>query len=196
MAGTAIVDVLFGRQSPSGRLPFTWPSEETDVAPIEDYTMHGRTYRYNQVNSAWPFGFGLSYTSFSYNLPRGPRKVAPCETVTFSVEVFNTGAMTSGEVVQGYLRWQHLKPPVETPALSLFDFRKLTLQPSQKLQVELVLTPRRMAVLTEPMCGLVVPTAGVRLLGSALANVTAATADACCQLCAQKESCEAWSHHE
>ena len=65
--GRAVADVLFGDVAPSGKLPLTFPKSLADVPPFEDYSMTGRTYRYSEKEPLFPFGFGLSYTTFTYN---------------------------------------------------------------------------------------------------------------------------------
>lgn len=64
--GTAVADILFGRISPSGKLPVTFPKSLDQLPPFEDYSIKGRTYRYMNVDPLYPFGFGLSYASFMY----------------------------------------------------------------------------------------------------------------------------------
>ena len=126
--GQAITDVLFGKQSPAGRLPFSWPTRADDVLPEADYTMRGRTYRYAQKNVKWAFGFGRSYSTFEYGaskLSASSVSTSSCSTVNISVTVKNSGAVSADEVVQGYLRWSSVTPAVETPSLSLIDFERL-----------------------------------------------------------------------
>ena len=84
------IDVLIGRISPAGRLPFSWPTLATDVPPEANYTMHGRTYRYGQRNVHWAFGFGRSFSAFEYaaaTLSASRVSTGACPRVNVSVQV-------------------------------------------------------------------------------------------------------------
>src|SRR6476659_6433825 len=103
-AGTAIADVLFGDYNPAGRLPVTFYKSDNDLPGFSDYSMKGRTYRYFKGEALYPFGYGLSYTRFSYGKAKVSRpKLAAAGSVSVSAEVTNTGAMDGDEVVQLYL---------------------------------------------------------------------------------------------
>ncbi len=105
-AGTAIADVLFGDYNPAGRLPVTFYKSTNDLPPISDYSMTNRTYRYYKGEPLYSFGFGLSYTNFSYQWVRKPQAaVAENDTISFSVKVKNTGKMDGEEVVQAYIQY-------------------------------------------------------------------------------------------
>ena len=95
--GNAVADVLFGNVSPSGRLPITFPKSVNQLPPYEDYNMKGRTYKYMTKEPLYPFGFGLSYTTFQY------KNLYIDSNYSASVEVLNTGKNTSEEVVQLYI---------------------------------------------------------------------------------------------
>ena len=107
LGGKAVAEVLFGKASPSGRMPVTVVQSEDDLPPSVDYNMAtnpGRTYRYLQKPALYPFGYGLSYTLFDYNnLVISPKTISPCDSIVISVEVLNSGKMDSDEVVQVYL---------------------------------------------------------------------------------------------
>ncbi|TFH27038.1 MAG: glucan 1,4-alpha-glucosidase, partial [Bacteroidia bacterium] len=93
-AGEAVADVLFGDYNPAGRLPVTFYRSVDDLPPFENYDMEGRTYRYFGGEVLYPFGFGLSYTSFQYdNLILEKDEIGAEETITVSVDVSNSGAM-------------------------------------------------------------------------------------------------------
>lgn len=104
--GRAIADVLFGDYNPAGRLPVTFYSSVNDLPPFEDYDMQNRTYRYFVGDVLYPFGYGLSYTTFRYeNLMLDKNEITGNETVTVSLDVTNTGSMDGEEVVQLYLTY-------------------------------------------------------------------------------------------
>src|SRR4030095_14335416 len=91
-AGTAVADVLFGDYCPSGRLPVTFYKKNDDLPSFEDYSMANRTYRYFKGEALYPFGFGLSYTSFKYaNLKLSKASVKKGEVIQAEVTVTNIG---------------------------------------------------------------------------------------------------------
>ena len=102
--GSAVAQALAGDFSPAGRLPVTFYKSVADLPPFNDYSMVGRTYRYFRGTPLFPFGFGLSYTSFAYSNPRVDHaSIAAGDTVNVSVEVKNSGKIESDEVVELYL---------------------------------------------------------------------------------------------
>lgn len=102
--GTAVADVLFGRTSPSGKLPVTVPRRTADLPPFESYAMAGRTYRYATVEPLYPFGFGLSYARFAYGAIRLDRtRLAEGETLSAAATVTNQSAIVADEAVQCYV---------------------------------------------------------------------------------------------
>ncbi len=104
-AGSAVADVLFGDYNPAGRLPITFYKSVDDLPDFENYDMQGRTYRYFSGEVLYPFGFGLSYTSFDYkNLILEMDEITQDDELTISVEVTNTGQFDGEEVVQMYIR--------------------------------------------------------------------------------------------
>jgi beta-glucosidase len=100
MGGIAIADVLFGAYSPCGRLPVTFYAAMEQVPDFSDYRMEGRTYRYMKDAPAYPFGYGLSYTSFAYS---GLMTKVSDEGMDVTVTVKNVGSMDGKEVVQAYV---------------------------------------------------------------------------------------------
>jgi len=105
-AGTAISDVLFGKYNPAGRLPVTFYKNTDQLPPIEDYSMRNRTYRYFVDTPLYPFGYGLSYTSFGYDWKIKPQKhINENDTINFTVNVHNKGKMDGDEVVQVYVQY-------------------------------------------------------------------------------------------
>jgi beta-glucosidase len=102
--GDALADVLFGDVNPGGRLPVTFYKSVNDLPPFTDYSMRGRTYRYFSGEPLFPFGFGLSYTTFAYRNLRVPATVKAGDDVPISVEIENNGRVAGDEVVQVYVR--------------------------------------------------------------------------------------------
>jgi len=104
--GNAFADLLFGKVSPSGHLPVTFYRSITDVPDYENYAMKGRTYRYFNGPVQYPFGFGLSYTSFVYQSNQSPLSSYKLkDTITVTLNVKNTGKIDAEEVVQAYIQY-------------------------------------------------------------------------------------------
>jgi beta-glucosidase len=130
--GNAIADVLFGRVNPAGRLPYTVYAAESQVPPQTEYDISkGFTYMYVKGAPLFPFGHGLSYTSFKYsNLRLSAGKIAGADTVTVTVDIQNTGKRAGDEVAQLYTRELH--PSVVRPARELRGFQRVSLQAGEK----------------------------------------------------------------
>jgi beta-glucosidase len=121
--GNAFADILFGKVSPSGRLPLTFYQSLNDLPQYSDYNMKGRTYRYFDGQIQYAFGFGLSYTSFAYTWDRRPVAVSSVkDTVTFSVVVKNEGKMDGDEVVQAYIKYPNIE---RMPLKELKGFKRV-----------------------------------------------------------------------
>ncbi len=137
--GAAIADVLFGDYNPAGRLVQTWPKSLDQVPPMMDYDIrHGRTYMYFKGDPLYPFGYGLSFTTFKFSKLRvNTAKLASGGTVTVSLDVKNTGARAGDEVVELYVK--HLKSAVARPANELHGFRRVSLAPNETKTVEIPL---------------------------------------------------------
>ncbi len=129
-AGTAVADVLFGDYNPAGRLPLTFYKSIDDLPAFENYDMDGRTYRYFDGEVLYPFGHGLSYSSFSYaNLILEKDEIGENDELTVSVEVSNQGKYDGEEVVQMYIR----KPGSELvrPLKDLRGFERVFIKKGQ-----------------------------------------------------------------
>ena len=138
--GNAVADVLFGDVSPAGRLPVTFYSADEKLPAFDDYDMAGRTYRYFEGESLYPFGHGLSYTSFEYGQVALDRdSVAADGSVTATVTVRNSGARAGDEVVQLYLR--PLEPKRERALRELRGFQRISLAPGEAREVAFTFTP-------------------------------------------------------
>jgi beta-glucosidase len=128
--GSAVADVLFGDVSPSGRLPVTFYRADAKLPDFEDYSMQGRTYRYYQEKPLYPFGYGLSYSKFTYrDLTLDQKTLESGEQLKISVQVKNSGDMPATEVVQLYVR------PIKRGKLdaikNLREFRSVDLKPGE-----------------------------------------------------------------
>ncbi|MGZ3755982.1 MAG: glycoside hydrolase family 3 N-terminal domain-containing protein [Mucilaginibacter sp.] len=107
--GNALADIIFGGVSPSGHLPVTFYKSITDLPAFNNYSMQGRTYRYFNGPVQYPFGFGLSYSTFSYAWGQQPANAyAAKDSIGFSVKVTNTGRMDADEVVQAYIQYPQM----------------------------------------------------------------------------------------
>jgi beta-glucosidase len=137
--GNAVTDALFGDINPGGRLVQTWPDSLVQLPPMMDYNIrHGRTYMYLKGKPLYPFGFGLSYTTFQYsNLKTSADKIDKNGEVTVSIDIKNTGNRSGDEVVQLYVK--HLKSKVERPIKELKGFKRITLNPGEQQTVEIKL---------------------------------------------------------
>jgi len=137
--GNAFADVLFGDYNPAGRLVATWVKSLDDLPPMMDYDIRqGRTYMYFKGQPLYPFGFGLSYTTFEYsNLRTSADSVDAAGEVVVSVEVKNTGTRDGDEVVQMYVK--QLNSAVERPIKELRGFQRIPLRPNETRTVRLPL---------------------------------------------------------
>ncbi|KAK7108540.1 uncharacterized protein [Littorina saxatilis] len=133
-AGDALRHVLLNDVKgavPAGRLPYTWPMFASQLPPMVNYSMQGRTYRYFEGDPLYPFGYGLSYTKFDYTeLDIDNAAVKAGDPVTGYFFVRNTGTMEADEVIQIYIRWQD--PPINAPTLQLAWFNRITIPVSEK----------------------------------------------------------------
>ena len=142
-AGTAVADIMFGDYNPSGRLPLTFYRSDSDLPDFNDYSMKGRTYRYFEGQPLFPFGYGLSFTEYSYSDLQIPESIKAGEPVAVSVQVQNTGKMAGEEVVQVYLTHN---TKAEKPIRALRGFERVSLAPGEKQTVRIELTPRDLAL--------------------------------------------------
>jgi beta-glucosidase len=144
--GNAVAETLAGKNNPAGRLPVTFYKSADQLPPFEDYSMTGRTYRYFKETPLYPFGYGLSYTKFSYSdlrLPSGP--VTAGQPMTTEVTVTNTGDRAGDEVAQLYLSFPDV---AGAPIRALRGFHRIHLDPGQSEKVHFELTPRDMSMVT------------------------------------------------
>jgi len=145
--GTALTRLLFGEINPSGRLPVTFYKSEKDIPEFSNYDMQGRTYRYFKGTPLYPFGYGLSYTTFEYSNLKTTETIKINEThfpITVSVDIKNTGKMDGEEVVQLYLSNKTTKWIV--PQVALKGFKRVYLKEGEQQSVTFSLNPEDFAI--------------------------------------------------
>ncbi|MBN1144524.1 MAG: glycoside hydrolase family 3 C-terminal domain-containing protein [Bacteroidales bacterium] len=137
--GNGLADVIFGKVNPAGRLVQTWPRSITQLPPMMDYNIrNGRTYMYFRDTPLYPFGYGLSYTSFAYSGMRFSTAVLPAnDEVKITVDVKNTGKYSGDEVVQLYVRY--LDSKVERPLRQLKGFARVPVNAGETKPVTITL---------------------------------------------------------
>lgn len=162
--GTALASVLFGDTNPGGHTVETWPKSLDQLPPMMDYNIrHGKTYMYFKGEPLYPFGYGLSYTTFKYaNLRTSTPKVAKNGAVTVSVDVTNTGSRAGDAVVQLYVK--HLASKVERPEKQLKGFKRVAVAPGETKTVEIPLKASDLAYWDEKAKDFRVETEPVRLM--------------------------------
>jgi beta-glucosidase len=165
--GNAIADVLFGDYNPAGRLVHTWPKSIDQLPPMIDYNIrHGRTYMYAKEEPLYPFGFGLSYTTFRYaKLRTGSGALKAGGEITVSVDITNTGSRDGDEVVEFYVR--HLGSRVERPARELKGFGRVNIPRGKTRTVSVPLKAESLAYWDASQNKFVVEPESVEILAGA-----------------------------
>jgi beta-glucosidase len=146
-AGTAIADVLFGDYNPAGRLPVTFYKSDADLPSFMSYDMSGRTYRYFTGEALYPFGYGLSYTSFRYDALSIPATANRKGTLKVTVRVTNSGKADGDEVVQLYISHPGVKG--KAPVRQLKGFQRINLKAGASRLVSFTLTPEQFSLINE-----------------------------------------------
>jgi beta-glucosidase len=170
--GTALARVLFGDYNPGGHLVETWPKSADQLPPRLDYNIRdGYTYMYFRDEPLYPFGFGLSYTTFRFsNLKTSAPSIRKDGTVKVSVDVTNTGSRTGDAVVQLYVKYSHSQ--VARPRQELEGFQRVTVEAGQTKTVEIPLPASRLAYWDAKTDALAVEAAPVDLMvGDSSANL-------------------------
>jgi len=153
--GNALAAILFGDVNPSGKLPHTCPFKLTDTPTFAPETYNGtnsvykegifvgyRWYDKKEIEPMFPFGYGLSYTTFKYGrVMASAKKLAPDGTLTVSVKVTNSGKRAGKEIVQLYVSDLAKKPKVEREVRALKNFTKVELKPGESQIVKLTVKP-------------------------------------------------------
>jgi beta-glucosidase len=143
--GNAIADVVLGDYNPAGRLPVTWYQSVDQLPPFDEYDMKNRTYRYFTGQPLYPFGYGLSYTTFDYSDLKVQEKIEAGQPLKATVKVTNTGNMAGDEVVQLYLTDEKASTP--RPVRQLESFERIFLKPGESKTVEFALEPRQLSLI-------------------------------------------------
>ncbi len=142
--GNAVADILIGNEVPSGKLPVTFIESVDKLPEFEDYTMEGRTYRFSTDNIDYPFGFGLSYSSFEYsNLKLSTTKINSCMALSGSFMLTNTGGFDAEEVVQIYLEYPKSAYGIK---YQLVDFKRVVIRTAETMLVEFHIDPEKLLV--------------------------------------------------
>jgi beta-glucosidase len=145
--GAAVAETLSGKNNPAGRLPVTFYKDVSQLPNFEDYGMANRTYRYFSGKPLFPFGYGLSYTTFSYSdLSVPTQAVAAGQPLNADVTVTNTGKVAGDEVVQVYLKFPDVKG---APQIALRGFQRIHLEPGASQKVHFELKDRDLGMVTE-----------------------------------------------
>ena len=173
--GTAIADVLFGDYNPAGRLPVTFYKSVNDLPAFDDYRMAGRTYRFFTGMALYPFGHGLSYTTFAYsNVRASQTNVSARDTIVVSVDVANTGTRAGDEVVQLYAA--HQGRTVSRPIKDLRGYTRVHLEAGEKRTVTFPLAISALAYWSETSRDWTLERETVRLLmGASSADIRGET---------------------
>lgn len=145
--GNAIADVIFGDYNPAGRLPVTYYQSVEQLPDFENYDMEGRTYRYFRQQPLYPFGYGLSFTSFSYSNLQIPSNVPTNQPVKVSVDVTNTGDFDGDEVVQLYISDEKASTP--RPIRQLEAFERIHLKKGETKTISFTLEPRQLSMINK-----------------------------------------------
>jgi beta-glucosidase len=145
--GSAVADVIFGDYNPAGRLPVTYYSSVDQLPPFEDYDMENRTYRYFSGTPLYPFGYGLSYTTFSYTDLTLPEKIDAGSDAKVSVRVTNSGKMAGDEVVQLYITDEKASTP--RPLRQLEGFKRVHLNAGESKTVEFILKAEQFSMINK-----------------------------------------------
>ena len=178
--GNALADVLFGDVDPGGRLVQTWPKSLDQLPPMMDYNIrNGRTYMYFKGEPLYPFGYGLTYTSFDYaNAKINTPRINPKTPATISVDITNTGDRVGDEVVQLYIT--HIGSRVSRPIKELKGFSRITLQPHETKTVSFPLKAADLAYWNEAKQKFVVENDQIKwMIGGSSADVRASGTVSC-----------------
>jgi beta-glucosidase len=143
--GNALADVLFGDYNPAGRLPVTYYKTIDQIPAFENYDMTGKTYRFFTKEPLYPFGYGLSYTSFIYSNLSIPEKSIAGNNLKVKVKVTNSGKIEGEEVVELYLTDEKASSP--RPVRELEGFQRISLKAGESKDVEFNLEPRQFSII-------------------------------------------------
>lgn len=145
--GQAIADVISGTYNPSGRMPLTVYKSDSDLPDFEDYSMDNRTYRYFQGDVRYPFGYGLSYTTFDYANIDMPSSIKAGDELTVTAQLTNSGDRDGDEAVQLYV--VHKNRDTRTANCALKGVQKVSLKKGETKTVEFTLRAQDLAIVDE-----------------------------------------------
>jgi len=171
--GSAIAETLSGKNNPAGRLPVTFYTGVEQLPPFEDYAMRNRTYRYFTDKPLYPFGYGLSYTTFSYSdlsLPKA--SIQAGDPLAAEATVTNTGTREGDEVAQLYLTFPNVPG---APLRALRSFKRVHLKPGESRRVTFELKDRDLSMVSEAGEPIVAEGAYTLSIGGRQPNMGAAT---------------------
>ena len=182
--GTAIAETLAGDNNPAGRLPLTFYASDSQLPPFADYSMKGRTYRYFTGKPLYPFGYGLSYTTFEYSDVKTQHQVEAGQPVQIEAEVKNTGSGAGDEVVEVYLTQPR---GYQTPIQELAGFTRVHLDAGATTHVGLILDPRAIAQVDEKGNRVILPGEYTVSVGGGQPGTSASTQTATFTITGKKE---------
>ena len=170
--GHAVTDLLSGKFNPAGRLPITWPLHESQLPLVYNHKPTGRGDDYNNLSGQplFPFGFGLSYTSFTYNNSRlSSYTIRNTDSILFRCSIRNSGSVDGEEVVQLYIR--DVLSSVARPVIELRGFQRIYLKTGEEKTIEFRITPDMLSMLNEKMERVVEPGTFELMIGSSSADI-------------------------
>ena len=156
--GAAAADILFGDYNPAGRLPITFPINEAQLPLVYNHKPTGRGDDYNNLSGLplFPFGFGLSYTTFEYSdMLFDKNVISKTDSATVTFKIKNTGTMDGDEVPQLYIR--DLLSSVAQPVMQLKGFKRIHLRAGETKEVSFLITPEMLSMLNEQLQTVVEP---------------------------------------
>ena len=146
--GKAVADVIFGRRTPTGKLPITFPKALDQLPPFDDYSMENRTYRYAKTDPLYPFGFGLSYNRFAYsNLQLNNRNIKAGDNLKGSFYLTNLGNVEADEITQEYIT--DLDMSFTSPRFRLVGFQRVRIQPGERKEIKFSINSEDLKVVDE-----------------------------------------------
>jgi len=148
--GTALSNLIFGKKSPSGKLPITFPKSLDQLPAYENYSMDGRTYRYMASEPMYPFGYGLSYAKFEYSDLKASNpnlNIKKKQALELEVKLSNTGKFEAEEVAQLYVSCMNTKTKV--PISALKDFKRVSLKAGESTILKFTVTPEMMSYIND-----------------------------------------------
>jgi len=170
--GHAVAGVLFGDYNPAGRLPVTFPVHEAQLPLVYNHKPTGRGDDYYNLSGLplFPFGYGLSYTTFEYSSPAlNKRTIAPDETAAISCTVKNTGKADGDEVVQLYITDKLAS--VARPVMELKGFQRVRLKAGESKQITFAITPGMLSMLNADMKSVIEPGAFTIMIGASSRDI-------------------------